>query len=157
MKARSPFHWRRRVGMRDVDGLGVVWHGNYLGFCDEARAELLRAFGLPPGGFASLGLRPMVVDAYCQFLWPARHDEEIDILVRLRLGRGTRLHFDFAIQQAQGDRLLTLATTTMVLVRSAGDLVYLMPEELREPLARLLAAQQAEPPLPQPSRPRRAR
>jgi acyl-CoA thioester hydrolase len=150
MTAASPFVWRRRVAMRDVDAWGAVWHGNYFVFCDEARAELLRAFDLAPGELLERGYVAPLIDAHCRFRAPARFDEELLVHVRYRPGRGTRLCFDFAIHRAADGRLLVEITTTQVLVRTNGDLVYLVPPEIGASLTRLLAAQDA---LPAPEQP----
>jgi acyl-CoA thioester hydrolase len=134
--------------MRDVDAWGAVWHGNYFGFCDEARAEVLRAFDLEPGTLFARGLVAPVIEASCRFHAPARYDDEIDVHVRARLGRGTRLCFDFAICRAADGALLTEVSTTQVLVKTGGDLVYLVPEDVGAALGRILAAQAHELPLP---------
>lgn len=141
MTSLTPFCWRRRIGMRDVDGWGVVWHANYFVFCDEARAELLRAHDLAPGTFVARGFVAPVVEARCRYLAPARFDEEIDVHVRVRLGRGTRLHFEFEIRRSGDQKLLAQIETLQVLVKTNGDLVYLIPPDMRVSLERMVAAQ----------------
>ena len=141
MTSISPFFWRRRIGMRDVDAWGVVWHGNYFVYCDEARSELLRAFELAPGSFASRGYLAPVVDAQCRFTAPARYDEEIDVLVKLSLGRGTRVCSDFTIRRTHDQKLVAQISTTQVLVKTSGELVYFIPDELKQLFERMLAAQ----------------
>jgi acyl-CoA thioester hydrolase len=138
----SPFRWRRRVAIRDVDAWGVVWYGHYLGYCDEARAEVLRAFGLAPGSFPSRGYLAPVVEVTGRYYKPARFDEEVDVHVRVSNPRGTRLRFDFTIQRTDDAALLAQIATTQVLVRHNGDLVYLLPEELRTAVQHMLEAQQ---------------
>jgi acyl-CoA thioester hydrolase len=138
----SPFQWRRRVGMRDVDAWGNVWHGNYFAFCDEARSELLRAFDLAPGTLLEWGYVAPVVEAHCRFAAPAPFDEMIDVHVRVRIGRSTRLHCEFRLERTTDCTLLAEITTTQVLVKTSGDLVYLVPPEIAKGLERMIAAQQ---------------
>ncbi len=144
MISTSPFTWRRRVGMADVDAWGIVWYGNYWVYCDEARAELLRAFDLAPASFLALELRPVVVELDGRYLLPARYDEEIDVHVHVSPPRGARLPFQFEIRRTADATPLARLSTTMVLLRPTGELVYLMPESVRAPLERLLAAQAAK-------------
>ena len=139
----DPFRWRRRVGMREVDAWGAVWHGNYFAFCDEARSELLRAFDLAPGELLASGLVAPVIEAHVRFLAPARYDEEIEVRTTLRRDRGTRMHFDFVIARVADGQTVCEVTTTQVLVRTSGGLVYLVPPEIDGRLARMLAAQDA--------------
>lgn len=127
--------------MRDVDAWGVVWYGNYLAFCDEARAELLRAFGLAPGTFFEQGFLAPVVEMGANYHAPARYDEEIDVHVRVSTPRGTRLHFEFSIVRVRDGAALASIETTLVLVRTNGDLVYLIPEEIKSSIGRMVAAQ----------------
>lgn len=141
MNSVSPFHWHRRIGMRDVDAWGVVWHGNYFAYCDEARSELLRAFDLAPGTLVSRGYVAPVIDAQCRFVAPARFDEEIDVFVRLSLGRGTRVHFEFAIHRSSDQKRVAQIATTQVLVKTNGELVYFIPDDLKQLFDRMLAAQ----------------
>ena len=146
MKSVSPFLWRRRVGLRDVDAWGVVWYGNYLVYCDEARAELLRAYGLPPGKLRESGYIAPAVQLTSRYHAPARHDDEIDVHVRIPKAKGTRLQFEFTIRRSADNTLLAQISTTSVLIRTNGDLVYLIPEPFKEPIDAMLRSQpQAQP------------
>lgn len=141
MKAVTPFHWRRRIAMRDVDAWGVVWYGNYLAFCDEARAELLRAFDLAPGTFGERGFAATVVEIEGRYLAPARFDEEIDVHVRVEAARSARMRFAFEIRRTSDNVHLADIRTDLVLVRPNGELVYLMPDDVRAAVDRMLEAQ----------------
>jgi YbgC/YbaW family acyl-CoA thioester hydrolase len=132
--------------MRDVDAFGVVWYGNYLVLCDEARAELLRAYGMPPGRFTEWGYGAAVVEVVARYFSPARHDDEVDVHVRIPKANGAKLEFEFTIRRTDGNDLIARLTTTMVLLRANGDLVFLVPEQLRDNFARMLAGQPAEAP-----------
>ena len=142
MTSVSPFHWRRRVAMRDVDALGVVWYGNYLVYCDEARAELLRAFGLAPGSFLERGFVAVVVEARSRHLASARFEDEIDVRVRVELGRGARLSFVFDISRVADSTKLANVRTDMVLLRPDGELIFLIPQDVQAAVDSLLAAQE---------------
>jgi YbgC/YbaW family acyl-CoA thioester hydrolase len=141
MQSLSPFVWRRRIGMRDVDAWKIVWYGNYFGFCDEARSELLRAFGIPPSEFDKQGYLAVVVDVKSRYHASARFDEEIDIHVRLARVRGSKLTFAFVVRSTADQAVLARIETVMVLLRPNGDLVYLMPETLRASIEAILREQ----------------
>jgi len=36
-----------RVYYEDTDAGGIMYHGNYINFCERARSDMLRDFGLP--------------------------------------------------------------------------------------------------------------
>lgn len=130
----TPFVWRRRVGMRDVDAWGVVWYGNYLAFCDEARAEVLRLYNIDPASFTTRGYVAPVVEVRTRYLKPARFDEEIDVVVAAMDLRGTRLDFTFEIEASHTHDLLVQVQTSQVLVRTSGELLYVLPPDLKEPI-----------------------
>ncbi len=142
MKAISPFTWRRRIAMRDVDAWGIVWYGNYLAFCDEARAELLRAFDLAPGSFPERGLAATVVEIEGRYLAPAHFDEEVDVHVRVQAQRSARMRFDFDIRRSSDETRLAEIRTDLVLVRPNGEVVYLMPDDVRSAVDAMIAAQE---------------
>ncbi len=143
MNRDSPFRWRRRVGMRDVDAWNVVWYGNYFVFCDEARAELLRAFDLVPGTFLARGFVMPVVEVRCNYRAPARFDEELLVDVHVHKPRGTRLRFDFQIRRSTDGTLLAEVSTEQVLVNTNGELIYLIPADIGACIERMLQAQDA--------------
>jgi acyl-CoA thioester hydrolase len=128
--------------MCDVDALGVVWYGNYLVYCDEARAELLRAFDLAPATFLERGFVAVVVEVESKHLAPARFEDELDVRVRVEPGSGTRLSFLFDISRANDGTKLATVRTDMVLLRPDGELIFLMPDDVRAPVDRMLAAQE---------------
>lgn len=141
MTTDGPFVWRRRVGMRDVDAWGVVWYGNYLAFCDEARAELLRHYGLAPGTFVGRGFTAPVVEVHSRYRMPARYDELVVVSTRVRPPRGARLCFDFTIRRVADQALLAEISTTLVLVRATGELVYFVPDDIAAAIGQMIADQ----------------
>ena len=144
MSATSPFHWRHRIALREVDAFGITWYGNYLQFCDEAVNQLLRAFDLAPSTYVSRGFIVVVVDAHCRYVKPARLDEEIDVGVRLEAGKAARLTFHCTVTRVADGELLARAETTLVMLRPGGELIYLVPEPVAALLTRLLTAQANE-------------
>lgn len=38
--------YEKIIPFRDFDSLGVMWHGNYVAYMEEAREDFLRKFGL---------------------------------------------------------------------------------------------------------------
>ena len=49
MKERKPMKHQidYRVYYEDTDAMGIVYHANYISFCERGRSELLRAVGYP--------------------------------------------------------------------------------------------------------------
>ncbi len=68
-----------RVYYEDTDFSGLVYHANYLKFCERARSDWLRVVGVDQlamsGGSTHFVVRRMV----CEFLKPAKFDEVLTI------------------------------------------------------------------------------
>ena len=109
-----------RVYYEDTDFSGLVYHANYLKFCERGRSDCLRLLGvhhheLLQGEFA-LGfvVRRMV----CDFLAPARIDEVLEVESRFVRLSGARMEIAQAVTR-DGEALFRAAVTA-ALVDGAG-------------------------------------
>lgn len=66
-----------RVYYEDTDALGIIYHANYLKFCDRARTEYL----LESGASADIGSEYgfIVKDLQANYLAPARLGDVLDV------------------------------------------------------------------------------
>ena len=81
----QPHEARLRVRYAETDQMGIVYHSNYLIYMEVGRVELFRAAGLRYRDFErDTGLLLAVVEAGCNYLAPARYDDEV--IVRASLG-----------------------------------------------------------------------
>ena len=72
-----------RVFYEDTDLSGVVYHANYLKFCERARSEMLRQLGVDQGAAVAAGEGAYAVaDARIRWLRPARLDDALLIETR---------------------------------------------------------------------------
>ena len=102
--APAPLQWdvRRRVRFSEVDALGIAWHGRYVGFFEEASAELGRRCGLSYRDFFEAGLYAPIVQLHVDYLQPLRLDEEFTIRGRLLWAEGARLNSEYELIKADG-------------------------------------------------------
>ncbi len=74
-----------RVYYQDTDAGGIVYHANYLAFAERARAEALRALGIPHSRMiAEHGVMFVVHRVNLHYQRPARLDEVIRITTEFR-------------------------------------------------------------------------
>ncbi len=97
----APFRASRRVDFVDTDMAGIIHFSNYFRYMEFAEVAFLRARGLSVSmawGEEKLGF-PRVA-ATCDFLYPVRFDDVVDIDVRIeRVGRKSVTYsFDFTHQ-----------------------------------------------------------
>lgn len=112
-----------RVYYEDTDFSGVVYHANYLKFCERGRSDWLRLLGLhhstlftagDDGDRLAFAVRRMEAD----FLGPAHIDDVLEVRTRLVGLSGARL--DLAQQVWRGEMELFRARTTIVMIDGAG-------------------------------------
>jgi acyl-CoA thioester hydrolase len=121
-----------RVRYAETDQMGVVYHANYLIWCEIGRTELIRTLGLP---YAELertaGILLAVADASIRYHASARYDDPVRVLTTLADVRSRTITFDYLITNADsGARLVTARTTLVCLDRSGRPVT--LPAPLRE-------------------------
>jgi acyl-CoA thioester hydrolase len=93
------FKHRIRVRYQETDQMGVVYHTNYLNWCELGRTELIRELGYPYREIESKGLILPVVEAEMKYRLPARYDDEIDIYTRVSSYTNVRMEFCYEIRR----------------------------------------------------------
>ena len=92
-----------RVRYGDTDQMGVVYYANYLRYFEVARAEWLRAGGLPYRVIEEEGALFPVVEAHVRYRSPARYDDDLAIACwPSRLGAAS-LRFDYVVRRVDPD------------------------------------------------------
>ena len=75
----TPQPWRlcKRVLPQHTDHAGVMWHGAYVAWLEEARVEALAAAGLSYSAIAGMGLEMPVVSMAVAYRRSIRHGDQI--------------------------------------------------------------------------------
>jgi len=115
--------------------MGVVYHANYLVWCEIGRTELIRALG--GVSYAQLeeeGVLLAVAELSIRYHGAARYDNMIRVRTSLADARSRSVTFEYVITNAEtGDRLASAKTVLVSLGRDGRPVV--MPEHLRTRLA----------------------
>ncbi|MBX7490265.1 YbgC/FadM family acyl-CoA thioesterase [Helicobacter turcicus] len=69
-----------RVFYEDTDCGGIVYHSNYLKFCERARSEVFFQAGIPP---LNDGIGFVVKDMHIEFLYPAKLGDILEVKTKL--------------------------------------------------------------------------
>ena len=111
--------------------MGVVYHTNYLVWCEIGRTELIRA--LTGASYADLEVRGVglaVSELSIRYHGAARYDNLIRVATTLTEARSRSVTFEYLITNAEtGDRLAS-ARTVLVSLDKSGKPV-MMPADLR--------------------------
>jgi acyl-CoA thioester hydrolase len=109
-----------RVRYAETDQMGVVYHANYLIWCEVGRTDLIRQFGRSYAEIEALGVGLAVSEASLRFLGPARYDDLIRVRTTLTEVRSRTMTFAYDITHAERGTRLVTASTTLVGVDRAG-------------------------------------
>jgi acyl-CoA thioester hydrolase len=135
----TPFAIEFRVRYAETDQMGVVYHAEYLVWCEIGRTEFIRSLGLPYSEMERRGFKLAVADASIRYHAPARYDDLVRVETTLTEVRSRAITFDYIIRDAgSGSRLVTARTLLVSLDGDARPVPLSL--ELRELLARGIAA-----------------
>ncbi len=111
----SQFLYKTRVYYEHTDAGGVVYHGRYVNFFDQARTEWLRYHGLEQAHMRrETGVLLVVHGINIDYLQPARLDDELQISCAVKSHSAVRVVLNQTIQV--NNRLIATAEVTVVSV-----------------------------------------
>jgi acyl-CoA thioester hydrolase len=124
-----------RVRYAETDRMGVVYHGNYLIWCEIGRTEHIRQFGMSYREMEERGVALAVAEASIRYQKAARYDDTIRVETTLADVSSRTVTFDYAILNADSQDRLATARTMLVSLDRANRVVAI-PAEFRTLLRR---------------------
>ena len=118
--------------------MGVVYHAEYLVWCEVGRTDFIRGLGLPYSELEKRGTQLAVADATIRYHAPARYDNLVRVETRLTEVRSRAITFDYVIRNAESGERLATARTLLVSLDPSGKPVP-MPAEVRALMERGIA------------------
>jgi acyl-CoA thioester hydrolase len=105
----------RRVRFEEVDSLGIVWHGRYASYFEDARDALGEAYGIAYMDFYHRGVVVPIKKIHVDFHRPLRFRVEARIEAALRWSEAARMNYEFVIRDGTGRVAATGYTVQMML------------------------------------------
>jgi acyl-CoA thioester hydrolase len=127
-----------RVRYGETDQMKVVYHANYLVWCEIGRTDLIRMLGTSYADIERQGVSLAVVDASLRYHAAAKYDDMIRVRTTLVEARSRTVTFDYVIENAETGVKLVSARTTLASINDDGKLVS-MPDHLRKSLESAVA------------------
>lgn len=125
------FVHRHRVRYREVDRMGVVYHGHYVDYFEVARTELLRQMGLAYKTIEDAGLLMPVVDLEIRYHAPAFYDDLLAITARVEEPPAMRVRVEYEVQRDGEQAVLTSGHVTLCFVDRERNRPVRAPESFR--------------------------
>ncbi len=131
------FEYPVKVQPHHTDYGGVVWHGNYLTWLEEARVEYLRSIGIEFAELVALGCDLPVVELSVRYHRSLRLGMMAVVKTRMQV-TGVRMNFDYAIVSPSGEELYVSAKVTLVAIdRKKGKIMRQLPANFKDALMRV--------------------
>lgn len=135
----SWFEYPVRVHPHHTDYAGIVWHGTYLTWMEEARVECLRSIGIEFADLVALGCDLPVVELSIRYHRSVQLGMAVVVKARMIDVTGVRINWDYAIVSTDGQQLFVTAKVTLVaLDRDRGKSCVSYPATSRMPWQRFL-------------------
>jgi acyl-CoA thioester hydrolase len=123
------------VAFHDVDLAGVVWHGHYLKYLENARWALMERLDFGLDAMIASGYAWPIVDVHVKYVQAARFGDRLTIQASL-VEWESRLTINYLVTQAATDVRVARARTVQVAVEaSTGVLQFATPAVLLERVA----------------------
>jgi len=103
---KNSFCFPVRVYYEDTDAGGVVYYANYLRFLERARSEWLRALQIEQAELLEQGIAFVVRHVDLYYRAPARLDDALQVVTRIKLLKKASLTFSQTILSASQQLLL---------------------------------------------------
>src|SRR5258708_7240976 len=122
-----------RVRYAETDQMGVVYHSNYLVWCEIGRTDFIREHGMSYAEMERSGILLAVSEVNLRLHASARYDDIVRVETTLAEVRSRQVTFNYMI--SRGDDGERLATARISLVSIApGGRPTAMPSPLRAQL-----------------------
>lgn len=132
------FEYPVRAQPHHTDYAGIVWHGTYLTWMEEARVECLRSIGIEFADLVALGCDLPVVELSVRYHRSVQLG--MSVLVRTRMSEvtGVRMNWDYKIISPDTqDLYLTAQVTLVALDREKGKIMRQLPPAVQDALAKI--------------------
>jgi len=100
-----------RVPYADVDGMGIVYHVNYIKYFEIGRTEYLRAIGMPYAQLEAGGIWLPVASVYSEYKSPAKYDDLLTVDTWVKELKSATIVMAYEIKRKGTDEIIARGET----------------------------------------------
>lgn len=116
----------RKVRFEEVDPLGIVWHGRYPSYFEDARGALGQKYGINYLDFQKNGIIAPIKTMHIDYHRPLTYPDTFIIEGILHWSDAARLNYEYTIRDHQ-DELMTTGYTVQVMLNPEKNLYMVLP------------------------------
>jgi acyl-CoA thioester hydrolase len=118
-----------RVRYGETDQMGVVYHGNYALYFEQARTEALRQIDITYKSLETFGVMMPVVSLHTDFKRSAKYDDLLTIKTSMKELPTAKIVLDYEVLNEEG-LLLATGSSTLVFMDKKTNRPTRCPEHL---------------------------
>jgi acyl-CoA thioester hydrolase len=127
------FEYIVRVHPHHTDYAGMVWHGTYISWLEEARIAYFRTLGVDFAELVQLGCDLPVVELSLRYHLPLRLGDTAIVKTRMNEIAGVRINWDYQIMpEGNLEPFLTGRVTLVAIDRDKGKIMRQLPSSVKE-------------------------
>jgi acyl-CoA thioester hydrolase len=128
-----------KVPFHDCDPLGVVWHGHYMKYFEQARCALQAKYELDVPHIRQMGYKMFVTESRCRYTYPLGYNDELEVRATFTAFRPL-VRVAYRVQNLTQSRSAARGHTEMAVTDFQGNLLKETPREILERIPGLLEA-----------------
>lgn len=95
----------------ETDQMGIVHHSNYAVWFEVGRTNFLKNAGIPNSSIEASGVLLPLYEMNCQYKSPAKYENEIRVITKLKYLSRVRTIFSYQVLNAENNKLLATGET----------------------------------------------
>ena len=118
-----------KVAFHDIDIVGVMWHGHYLKYLENARWALMDQIGFGFEAMRDSGFAWPIVEMHVKYVHAARLGDQLRVRASL-VEWENRLVVNYLVLRADGERLARARSVQVAVDANSGALQFTTPQPL---------------------------
>ena len=128
------------VAFHDIDIIGVMWHGHYLKYLENARWALMNQIGFGFEVMNASGFSWPIVEMHVKYVHAAKLNDQLRVRASL-VEWANRLAVNYLVLRADGERLARARSVQVAVDVHSGALQFTTPQPLLDCVQRALRNQ----------------
>jgi acyl-CoA thioester hydrolase len=120
------------VRFSECDSMGIVWHGSYALYFEEAREEFGRKYDLGYMKIFGEGYYAPLVDLNFQYKRPLKYEDSMIIEVQYMPTEAAKICFSYKIYSSKDKSLIATGSSTQVFLDKDYQMVWYNPPFYQE-------------------------
>ncbi len=116
------------VRFSEVDSMGIVWHGNYALYFEDARELFGRTYQLEYLYMYEMGFYAPLVELKFNYKKAVRYQNRIKVRCTYRNTDSAKIVFDYEIRDAETDEVMVTGHSVQVFLDHEYNLTWQVPE-----------------------------